>query len=439
MLRLNKYTNDGILLVGAVVLMTIALYTRDLFGANLAKLFFVALAVIPAFFMSYQSLVCFIFFLFPLTSGIPGNIISPILIIVLLLKKRNSFGKISLYCFMILVFMELIHYAFYGFTINWTETLGYFCNLFFLFYLISLRDGLVDNRKCLLFFCIGLSVFLLAIFLITQINGSIEMLLESGNRIGYSKDITDSEDVMMLNANPNGLGFFSVVGIATILVLYSLRTIKFRVMILFSSLYLFVGAMSLSRTFLICVVLLLALYFFFLGKAKGKKYRLLFLLFIVFIAAGFYYIGKNTLLYEAYATRIDNGIGDNMGGRTEIFSSYNSYLLNNPLCLIFGTGAVHYHSVINTIINATHNGLQQILVSYGIVGFVFFFAITVSAIKKCYRKKTPICLVPFVIAFFYVQSGQLLNPSNNLYLFIVAFTAMKLSSDANVGSELLST
>lgn len=428
MLQQNKHTNDGILLIGAVVLMTIALYARDLFGVNLAKLYLVALAVIPAFIMSYQSLVCFIFFLFPLTSGIPGNIIFPILIIVLLLKKRNSFEKNSLYCFLILVFMELIHYIFYSFGINWTETLGYFCNLFFLFYLISLRDGFVDNRKCLLFFCIGLAVFLLAIFFITQINGSVEMLLESGNRIGYSKDITDSEDVMMLNANPNGLGFFSVVGIATIMVLYSLRTIKFRVMILFSALYLFVGAMSLSRTFLICVVLLFALYGFFLGKTKGKKYWLLSLLFLVFIAAFFYYIGKNTLLYDAYTNRIDNSTGDNMGGRTDIFSSYNSYLLDNPVCLIFGTGAVHYRNVINTILVATHNGIQQILVTYGLIGLFFFIVITVSAVRKCYVTKMPICLLPFIIALFFVQSGQLLNPSIYLYLFIVSFYVMKLTS-----------
>lgn len=430
MLPLNKHTNDGILLICAIVLMTIALYARDLFGVNLPKLYLVALAVIPAFIMSYQSLVCFIFFLFPLTSGIPGNIIFPILIVVLLLKKRNSFEKNSLYCFLILAFMELIHYIFYSFGINWTSTLGYFCNLFFLFYLISLRDSFVDNSKCLLFFCIGLAVFLIAIFLITQINGSVEMLLESGNRIGYSKDITDSEDaIMMLNANPNGLGLFSVVGFATVMVLYSLKRIKFWVMVLFSVLYLFVGAMSLSRTFLICVVLLVGLYLFFLGKTKGKIYWLLSLLFLVFIVAAFCYFGKNTLLYEAYTNRIDNVTGDNMGGRTDVFSSYNNYLLDNPICLIFGAGAVHYHSVINTIFNATHNGIQQILVAYGLIGFFFFIVITVSAVRKCYVTKMSICLLPFIIALIYVQSGQLLNPSNNLYLFIVSFFVMKLSSE----------
>lgn len=432
---MKKNTNNDISLIVAAVLMTVALFARDLFGVNIPKYYIVALAVIPTLIMNYQSLVCYIYFLFPLTSGISGNIIFPLLIVVLLIKQRGALPRSVIYCFAALAFMELVHYFFYDFAVVWAAVLGYLCNLFFLAYFVSMKSDAVDSRKCLVSFSIGLSVFLIAIFYITQINSDIEMFLEEGMRLGDTKSMADSEQgVMMLNANPNGLGFFAIVGMAAVMVLYYFERIKLWALVLFLTIYLGVGALSLSRTFLISVFLTIAFYFFLPGRSAGKNSLVRSLLLLALVVTAIYLLWNTALLNDAYVNRIEQGSGEGAGGRVAIFSQYNRYLFDNPVFFLFGTGAVHYHDVIYTIFNATHNGLQQILVSYGIIGFVFFVAITVSAIKKCYVAKLPICLLPFGIALFYVQSGQLLNPSNNLYLFIVAFTAMKLSSDANVGS-----
>lgn len=431
MLQLNKKSNSNALLIVAVILMTVALYSRDLFGIIIAKNFFVALAILPALFMSYQSLVYFFFFLFPLTSGLPGNIIFPLLIIVLLLKKRGAVPQNSLYCFAVLAFMELVHYPFYDFGIVvGGATVGYLCNLFLLIYLVSLKNDAVDTKQCLLCFCFGLAVFLVAIYYITRINGDIEMLLEESGRLGDTKTIAETEEgVMMLNANPNGLGFFSIVGVATTLVLYSLKRVKIWVMLLFSTIFIYVGAMGLSRTFLISVALLVALFLLLSGRTMRRKSMSRTLFLFAFLAVLFYISWSNPLLYNAYTGRLERTSEDDMGGRIRLFFIYNQFLLENPKYLLFGAGAVYYHRVIDVIELAAHNGLQQIVVSYGLIGLLFFIYITIRAIKKCYLKKNPITLIPFIIAFFYVQSGQLLNPSTNLYLFIIAFFVMKLSKD----------
>lgn len=438
MTYLNDKSNKNSFLIVAAALMTVALFARDLFGVSIPKTYIIALAIIPALFMNYQSLVCYIYFLFPLTSGISGNIIFPLIIVILLIKQRDTLPKNVIYCYVALAFMELIHYLFYDFAVSWASVVGYLCNLFFLVYFVSMKNDAVDNRKCIVSFCVGLVVFLVAIFYITQINLDVEMFLEEGNRLGDTKSMSDLEQGgMMLNANPNGLGFFSIVGMASVMVLYYLKKIKLLSFVLFMAIYLGVGALSLSRTFLLSVFLLIAIYFFLSGQGTGRKSWTRTIMLLAFVVVAIYLLWNTTFLNDAYNNRIERVSGDEAGGRLSILSQYNRYLLDNPVYLLFGTGAVHYHDVIYTLFNATHNGLQQILVSYGVIGFVFFFAITVAAFKNCYRQKSPICLVPCIIALIYVQSGQLLNPSNNLYLFIVVFTVMKLSSDTNVRSVQL--
>ena len=96
---------------------------------------------------------------------------------------------------------------------------------------------------------------------------------------------------------------------------------------------------------------------------------------------------------------------------------------------MFGAGAVHYHDVINEIFNATHNGTQQVVASYGIIGLLTVVVMLVKGYKRNYRRGYFICAIPFIVALFYVQAGQLLNPHHNIYPLIIAFVAMRITDD----------
>lgn len=421
---------DNIILLLSIILMTMALYTRDLLGNNVSKYYFMILAVAPSILMSLSSLVYFIFFLFPLTSGLPSNYIFPLLIGLILIKNSNSFERGGLYCFLIIVFMEVIHFFVYSFGINWSSTIGYLANIFLLCYLVSMRNNDIDKQKCLYSFCFGLAVFLFAIYYITQVSGSIDMLMEEQGRLGNTKSVSDAErGVMMLNANPNGLGFFSIVGVCIVFVLYSVKRMRLWVMVTLSSLYLYVGSLGISRSFFICILAMVALFLLFRGGSGRKSSWSRYLVLLVFFAAASFLLLNETSILDAYTRRFSDSTFKSMGSRTEIFVAYNKYLLDNPEYLLGGTGAVHYGKVIDSIPYSTHNGLQQIVVSYGLIGLIVFFVMTVFAIKRCYKRRNPVFLIPFLIALLYVQGGQLLNPSNNLYLFIVSFFIMKLSLD----------
>lgn len=197
-------------------------------------------------------------------------------------------------------------------------------------------------------------------------------------------------------------------------------------MTLLAILYVSVGALGVSRTFLLCLVVLVIMFGLFARGGEGKTSYARYFLFFIIIMTLAYILMNTSYLYNAYNYRMTNESLETMNGRTTTLFLYNDWLLDHPLYLIFGTGAVYYGQVVHAGI-AVHNGLQQILVSYGLIGIFFFIFITVRAIKRCYKKGNPVCLIPFAMAFIFKQSGQLLYPSFNLYLFITAFFVMMLS------------
>ena len=417
-------------LIGTIVLITGLLYARDLSGLDVNKFNLLAYAIIPAVFMNHATLIYYTLFLIPLSSGLPWNYLYPLLILLMLIKRTKIINQGGLLCFIAIAFYELIHYGFYPIPLQVSSTIGYLTTIFFLCYMTTLKDPTVSNTKCIIFYCVGIFVFLFAIWYITQINNNIEMLLESGKRIGNTKRITGIEaDVMMLNANPNQLGYISLTGTSMILVLYYMRRLQFWSMMLFCVVFVYIGALSVSRTWLLGITLLILLFVFFTRQLNEKRKKFYHLIFLLLIGIGIYAFFNNKLIYDSFSRRFTEGDISTAGSRITIFNEYNKVLMNNPFYLIFGVSAVHYKIIITEIQLATHNGIQQVLVSYGLIGLILFVNITVQAIKRNYRKNFLICSIPYIVAFFYVQ---LLNPYHNLYPFIVSFVAMRLIDDENI-------
>lgn len=424
------WRSNQFILVVAVVLIVGLLYARDLFGISISRTMIIGAAIIPAVLMRPASLIYYILFLLPLSSGIPGNYIFPLLTVLLFVKKTNNVTSSGMICFLVIVFLELVHFGLYTFRIDFPGTIGYLSAFFFFCYLVTLKAPEVRNTQCILYFILGLLAFLFAIWYITQINHNAELLLEEGSRIGYTKHITDSDQtVMMLSANPNGIGFFSLTGLSLVFILFSFKKIHFVPFVILSLVFVYVGALSVSRTWLLGIILLVGLFIFYIRGMKGRYTLPHYVIIILFIVIAILALYRNEVIYQAFSIRLSNESLSIAGGRTEIFKEYNRYLMNHPLQLLFGVGAVHYHDVITEIVNATHNGTQQIVIAYGLVGLVIFVVMAINCYKMNYRKGYFVCTLTFFVALFYVQSGQLLNPYQNLYSFLIGFVAMRISDD----------
>lgn len=419
------------LLISVVIIMTGLIYARDLMGISISKYILLVVAVVPAFFMSYSSLIYFVCFLFPIASGIPDNHVFPLLAIILLIKKPIALQRNALICFFVILFFEFMHYPFYDFSIRLSNVVGYSTTIFFLCYFSVLKQFEVNNKQCIMYFCLGLLVLLLGIWYITRINGGVEMLLESSQRIGETRVLYSVDDTIVLNMNSNALGYYSIVGLSLLFVMYYLNKMRFILLFLMSAVFVYVGSLSVSRTWLISVVLLIVAFMIMIPKVRTTKNGFRYFMLLALVVMGAYALFQNEFIYQAFFNRMTDASVSTGNGRVEAFQDYNKALIGNPFYLIFGAGAIHYGDVLNINLSV-HNGLQQILVSYGIIGFVFFLVIAIKAFRMNYRKGFVICSIPFLVAFFFIQSGQFLFPQYNMYPFIACFIALRLSDDDKI-------
>lgn len=432
----SLHIKNQFVLIGTIVFVTCLLYARDLYGLDISKYDLVMAAIIPAVFMSHASIIYLTLYLLPLTSGLPGKIILPILMLLIFIKKPMAVNENGIMCFILIAFLELIHFGFYTFPIQISSTIGYLTTIFFLCYIATLKDSTVNNSKCVFFFIVGLLAFFFAIWYITQINHNIEMLLESGERIGNTKRVTGVEEsVMMLNANPNNIGSLSLTGTSLVLTLYYMHKLQFWPMAFLVTVFVYLGALSVSRTWLIGMIFLILLLFITIRHLNAKNARTQYLILLLLIVISVFSFSQNELLYNSFSARFAESDTSTLGARTTLIREYNQVLINNPSYFFFGVGAVHYKNVITEIYLSIHNGTQQILVAYGIIGLFLFLLLTIKAVKRNYRKGGMICMVSFIISLFYVQSGQLLNPPSELHVFIISFVAMRLIDDENLAPK----
>ena len=148
------------------------------------------------------------------------------------------------------------------------------------------------------------------------------------------------------------------------------------------------------------------------------------MLFILVIGMA-YFLMQNEVILQVF---IDRFTGDNIetgGQRTTLFQDYNNYLIDHPINLLFGT-SIQLYKEVTQLYHSTHNGLQQIWLSYGIVGFIIMMYAYVRSLKANYPTKQYMACLPMIITFLFLQTIQVLNPHNGLYPILISFLMMKM-------------
>ena len=297
------------------------------------------------------------------------------------------------------------------------NVLGYFSALLLTCVLIS-EYRTIDYSTPVICFCLGCCVLLGAIFLIYSSDPSM-MYTDGGVRMGGDM-YTDTME-MTLKTNSNNIGYLSSASIACLFTLFYYKKIDVIIFMVMAGVSFYCGMFSISRTWAISVVLTIVIYSIFQRENKKVGYALLCVIAIL----GFYYLSKNPLLLDAFIGRFE---GDNIetgGQRTVLFAQYNEFLLNHPWNLFWGTSAQLYKDVTG-LYHSTHNSLQQIWMSYGIIGFLVIITVYFKALKHNYLKKEYMACMPMLMIVFFLQSIQVLNPHNGMYPIIAAFFIMKM-------------
>lgn len=412
-----------------IILLSGMLCLRDVAGYDMSKYIFVIFILVISIASNYQTLLSVISFTLPLLCGLPGNYLLPVWTVLVIYHQyvNKTLNLLSVIFCLIILIWELIVCSLYPYDFSVMSYISYASSLCLMCMLVS-EKGLFDYRMPIVCFCIGCCV-LLAIIFTMYIKDPSLMFTEGGVRMGG--DVYADEGKMVLRTNANNIGYLSVSAIACLLTLFYYRKIKLLPFIILVSAAFVFGMYSVSRTWAILVLVTLVLYLLF-----QRKNRILgFFMLSVFVLAFVVYFMNNELMLAAFVDRFTGYNIETGGERFTLFAEYNNFLFSHPLNFIFGTGAQLYKQV-TEIYYSTHNGLQQIWLSYGVVGFALFMSAYVVLLKQNYVKGQFMACMPMLIVFMFIQTIQFLNPYSAMFPFIVAFLVMKMiKADTNKSGD----
>ncbi len=407
-----------------IIIVSSMILLRDIFDVSLSKYLFVAICGIFFLAAKTQDLICMIMFTVPLLCGLPGNYIMPIALICYLFKSgRINSKQLLLSCFVIV--MELVACVFYS-TVSLPNIVGYITNLVLFFCLIY--DTTKHNyKKYIYYFVLGV-VLTAGIIVIATILDSPTWLQDiSKGYLRFGMVENESEELLNITLNANALAFYSMTGISCIVVL--LRFSEFnKLFLIIQMIFLgLVGLITLSRTWVLTLVLLLVLYVFASatsGKSVFKACAGLGIVALVVIVI----LNRYPQLYQGMLNRFNEGNLLNGNGRIEITSQYLSEFDENLRTMFFGTGVTDYKNVIG-LEKSLHNSLVQILICYGIFGSLIFMYGWLSDVVKKIGKVKLFYWIPFICIFAYSLTAQVVNPHYLIYPHLLAIFSLNLGID----------
>ena len=358
--------------------------------------------------------------LLPFCRGIPySEIILVYLLTDILLNYRHTKIRIKMYLpILFITLLDLIDMI--VFQVLSGETIYLFVYMFFITYIIDQR--LFDGMERKIIFSFVVSVFFATFFVVVReikLYG-LDYIFTYNVRFGAN---TDGKQVTNFNANE--LGLYCSTAVAFLLML-NLNGIKHEFTVAFAIALTGLGMLSVSRSFLLVVLLVWSMYFVFSNK-KLKSILIFVLLFIaVILMVQRLFPDILAWVKEFYQERNDQALTDKMGGRLEILFRYFKLSTSSVYGMLFGYSE-QYRLYFNEE-SACHNGFQEIYVSWGIIGCVLaaFWIIQMMRNVKCAQNRSFSRYMSVIAFFVFILAIQLFTMHNYLILMGMTFIAMNI-------------
>ena len=435
--KLNRKTVINAFLA---LLFVCLILMRDVFGVSINSNVFIALPVVFFIINDINLLIAAMVFLIPLCPGIPYVTVYLIGIMVIFIKeyKDMRFSPLLLVCVLLLFILE----AFLGFNIkaelNLTEIIRLFGIIFLSFLVLpSYRGNENDYALILKSFLWGFFVMVVAIISQYLSVYSLSDFLSLGIRVGNVASFFKLDPGLRISNNQNVLGILCSTAIYVSLILFYKKTTSKRYIIFIPIAMLF-GLLTQSRNFIFSAILILLYYMLVLlfSKTQNAKRFLSSFLLIVILLFGIFFIV--TSYFPQYIENLTNRfeVDDLTGGRAVLLELYNEFMRDNPLYITFGAGLVGY-SQVSGIDKSTHNGFQQVFVSWGIVG-CFIVAVLMYQLYKTAsmaQKFNALRLLPFLIYIFSMQFTQWFSNGTIVLLNIVWFYSVRYLAEGQMKND----
>ena len=403
-----------------LVFLMIMIFIRDVLMFPISDTIILGYNIVVMLLLSHRDLMKYVWFCFPLTCGIPGYIMT--LSFIFLIIKRRKINIRQLLPILIVTLLVGFNWGFYGELSNLPNLLSFISFVSIFFYFMHLDDNYVrrDSVDLIKYYSFGI-IFTLGVVLFNMIiqygfDSILTGTLRSGALGVVDNDASAMKGHLAVNANTMAYYALSVFSSIFVLLLYRKGTSKMWLVIMLLALVL--GLFSFSRAYIVCVALMMLVYF----TLSNFKSRLRFVLVIVSFFILIILLFPNVLdaFIESFLGRFDEDNLATAGGRTALFKRYQELWSSNIIYVIFGAGV---WGEVN--IWSMHSGFQQLYVCLGLVGT---FTYLLSFIIYFNRNKTNsyLLLLPFFITFVFNQSIQFLAPYSLMLPYIPALYMMKL-------------
>ena len=422
--RIQRITIIVMLMISLLILV------RDIAGVSMSRYVFIGLAFILFALTKKKDIFCFMAFITPLCSGISYTYITIVALLFLIVKHQKlNLNYLGGCCIFSILLVELLS-AFMGeFSLpEYVRFAGVLCLAYGR--MIDKGDD-YDDEGMIRCFLAGLIVAMMSIWgqmLGTYSFSTILTLGDRALRFGNTREALDiTEEGMRIFFNPNGLGNLCIIALLFCLILgYQKRKIIYYVLFLLFS---FQGLMTQSRAFIIVYVLVVVAFFILVSKNLKSVIRGSLIAGFITIAA--YFIGNKFFASYIDAIYLRFHVIDITNGRTSLLGEYFNKWLQSTWRVFFGSGLQNYPEKYGMQL-ASHNSVQEILITWGIIGFIFV-VLLIGVVLITAKLKRPsmmmIQMIPFLAYLVLTMSGQGFSDTSGLLRLMVSYSAMMLVLD----------
>ena len=189
------------------------------------------------------------------------------------------------------------------------------------------------------------------------------------------------------------------------------------------------AALSTSRTYLACLLLMVVLLVLSERGGFGKKAKAMAGISVMAAVAVVIFALIFPSNFEYFVGRFTGR--DITTGRNGLMVQYHNFIVENPIVLLFGIGYQSFGYRLLEIYRVAevvpHNSIQELIIVWGVVGLLLFAALFVSMFynsRCCNRKQSLLNCIPLIIILFKGMAGQMLNSPYTMLAFSFAYLSL---------------
>ena len=228
----------------------------------------------------------------------------------------------------------------------------------------------------------------------------------------------------------------------TVFLLKKNRSLYQNIFIVFSSFVaLIVGAMTVSRSFYLC--LLITLLFFLLFRSSNSKMSKIGIILLIVGVCAYLFFSESQIVEKVFSNlqlRMDAGVEEGTGGRTDIWLSCANYLLDHPLRLLFGCGVSYYPQLgvlRGEMFSAgSHSLILDLMMSLGVLGTAMIAMVCILPLKHALKSVHNLSKHSFMPLITYLTFAMTALRCCNMKTWMFLFVAFSFIIQLNKGEKL---